>query len=136
MVVQFGRGLGAGMSVQNLDRVLVDVCRLLAWRMDLRMRMFVRVGMFVDVRMYDAVGVRMFVRVGVRMNVGVRVIVFDLIRHGVFLQATGEKVGRDGCGKAAIASRKLLYSMRRGNGESTDITEARVVIRAAPEPSG
>jgi hypothetical protein len=51
--------------------------------MNVRMRMLVGVGVLVCMRMHDPIGVRMLVRVGVRMNVGVRVVVLDLICHGV-----------------------------------------------------
>lgn len=114
MFVKFGC-----VPVQILDRVLVDVFRLLAGSMNVRVRVLVGVGVRVGMRMHDPTGVRMLVCVDVRMNVGVRMVVFDLIRHGVFFLGTGEKGGLAGCGHAAIASHQSSYSTRHGNKEQT-----------------
>jgi hypothetical protein len=119
MFMQCGCGLGSGVSVQILFRMFVDVHRLFAWGMNVRMRMLVGVGVLVCMGMHDPIGVRMLMRVDVGMDVGVGMIVFDLLCHGVFLLWTGEKNDLVGYRRAAIGSQQPSYSMQRGNTEPT-----------------
>lgn len=84
--MQFGFVFGSGVFVQLLNRVLVLVFRFLTWGVDVRMRVLVRVGVLVGVRMLCAVCVRVLVGVDVGMHMRMRVSMFDLSRHGVVLE--------------------------------------------------
>jgi hypothetical protein len=83
--VQFGVVVRRAMSMQLVNRVLVVVLRFLARRVDVRMRVLVRVGMLVSMRVHHPVCVRVLVGMYMRMNVRVRVFVLDLISHRVLL---------------------------------------------------
>jgi hypothetical protein len=96
-----GLVFGSGVTVQLLNRVLVAVFRFLAWSVNVRMRVLVRVGVLVSMRVYYAVSMRVLVGVYVRMNVGMRVFVLEWIVHDLFLLGTGEK-GRF-CGYRPVA---------------------------------
>lgn len=71
--------------MQLLSRVLVPMLRFLTWGMGVVMRMLVRMAVFMSVGMQHTIGVTMFVGVNVRMDMRVRVVVFDWIRHDIFL---------------------------------------------------
>ena len=55
MLMRLSHVFGSGMTVQFFDRVLVVVFRFLAGDMNVRMRVLVRVGMLVSVRMHYAI---------------------------------------------------------------------------------
>lgn len=67
--------------VQFFNRVPVLMERFLAWGMDMLVRVLVRVGVLVRVRMHDTIRVPVLVGVCMGMDVRVRVNVFDLFRH-------------------------------------------------------
>ena len=69
MFMHFGQVLGSGMLVQFLHGVAVFVLRLLTC-MNVRMRMFMRVGVFVGMRMNRAISVPVLVGMGMRVDVG------------------------------------------------------------------
>ncbi len=75
--MQFGQVLGSGVLVQLLNRVIVLVFRFLAWGVNVGVRVLVRVGVLVSVRMLRPVCVRVLVVVDVRMDVRVRVFVLN-----------------------------------------------------------
>jgi hypothetical protein len=77
MFMQFGQVLGRGVAVQLLHRVFVIVFRFLAWSMNVEMRMLVRMGVFVGVRMHCPVCMPVLVGMDMRMHMGVSVSVFD-----------------------------------------------------------
>lgn len=83
--VQFGHVLGCSTLVQLLNRVLVLVFRLLAESVNMGMRVLVRVGVLVSVRVLGPVCVGVLVGVDVRMHVRVGMIVLNLIGHRDFL---------------------------------------------------
>ncbi len=86
--------------MQLLDGVLVDVLRFAARSMNVGMRVLVRMGVFVGVRMHRSVGMPVLVRVDVRMDMRVGVSVFDLGRHGVLLfNGQAKQFGRLGSDK-------------------------------------
>jgi len=84
MLMQLRRVFGGG-AVQLLNRVFVNVLRLLARGMDVRVRMFVRMGVLVGVTVDRSILVPVLVDVAVRVDVGVSVLVLDSRRHGITL---------------------------------------------------
>jgi hypothetical protein len=93
MVVQFHLVLGTDVPVQFLDRVLVLVYRLLAWGVDVVVRVLMRMRVLVGVDMHHAIRVPVLVGMDVRVDVGMWVLVLDLTYHRVFLLQSGSGNG-------------------------------------------
>jgi hypothetical protein len=85
MLVQVGGVLAPDVLVQLLDRMPVLVLPLLARSMDMGMRVLVRVGVLVGMRVDGAIGMLVLMGMGVRVDMSVRVVVRHLVRHNVVL---------------------------------------------------